>query len=263
MTDECPECGSDHWDLQALIFAQMASPPVGRVAIQYRRVACAPPKDMELHIDSNRGAGGWMRLFVSDVANLGTVRAVSIGSEGSWYNLNNIWGAAWELGWTPAPPLDLRITDEGGKMLVARQVITVSGQVGVMPLGVQFSVEGANTATSSLDVTPSANTTTSAGNTTTSMPAPKAAPAPPTATSSGGCVDVPVPESLFSCAQQQQWGKVCVVVREALVTHRCNNRPSSAPNRGWLRQPPTPPTAIARKRVAAVAPAPTRAARRW
>ena len=46
---------------------------------------------MELHIDSNRGAGGWMRLFVSDVANLGTVRAVSIGSSGAWYNLNNIW----------------------------------------------------------------------------------------------------------------------------------------------------------------------------
>lgn len=115
-------------------------------------------------------------------------------------------GAAWELGWTPAPPLDLRITDEAGKQLVARAVITVSGQVGVMPLGVQFSVEGGG------DV---AAPPPPAAATNASAPTPKAAPPAPITTpaaSSGSCADVPIPDSLFSCAQQQQWGKVCLLV---------------------------------------------------
>ncbi len=91
MTDKCPECGADHWDLQALVFARFATPAVGRVAIQYRRVACTPPKDVEVQIDNNRGSGGWLRLFVQDVANLGTVSRVSVGSSGTWTPLTNVW----------------------------------------------------------------------------------------------------------------------------------------------------------------------------
>lgn len=38
--------------------------PLGRIDMQFRRVACQPPSDLSVIIDQNRGAGGWIRLQV-------------------------------------------------------------------------------------------------------------------------------------------------------------------------------------------------------
>ena len=46
------------------------------------------------------------RLQVANVAGLGTVKQVSVkGADSDWSTLNNSWGATWEAGWTPKPPL--------------------------------------------------------------------------------------------------------------------------------------------------------------
>ncbi len=36
------------------------------------------------------------------------------GQNSNWQALNNYWGAAWEIGQAPQPPLDLRIQDDLG-----------------------------------------------------------------------------------------------------------------------------------------------------
>jgi hypothetical protein len=36
------------------------------------------------------------------------------GSNSDWESLNNVWGAAWETGQVPTPPLDFRIQDDAG-----------------------------------------------------------------------------------------------------------------------------------------------------
>lgn len=43
ITDSCPECGSDHMDLQALVFDKIAPMALGRINMRYRRVDCTPP----------------------------------------------------------------------------------------------------------------------------------------------------------------------------------------------------------------------------
>jgi hypothetical protein len=43
---------------------QVAPMSVGRIAIRYRQVECAPPADLRVQVDQNAGPGGWLRLLV-------------------------------------------------------------------------------------------------------------------------------------------------------------------------------------------------------
>ncbi len=51
-----------------------------------------------------------------DTGGRGSVKSVSIkgSGSGSWINMRNSWGATWELGSAPAPPLDFVIETENG-----------------------------------------------------------------------------------------------------------------------------------------------------
>lgn len=52
---------------------------------------------------------------MQDAANRGSVQTVQIkGPNTNWETLNNIWGASWEIGQSPQPPLDFRIRDDQG-----------------------------------------------------------------------------------------------------------------------------------------------------
>ena len=42
----------------------MAPMALGRIDIKYRRVACQVPQNLNVIVDENRGAGGWIRLQV-------------------------------------------------------------------------------------------------------------------------------------------------------------------------------------------------------
>jgi len=65
--------------------------------------------------DRNAGTGNWIRMTVQKVAGTGSVSLVHIrGADSNWQTMNNPWGAAWELGVSPTPPLDLRIVSSDG-----------------------------------------------------------------------------------------------------------------------------------------------------
>ena len=52
---------------------------------------------------------------MQDAANRGSVQTVQIkGPNTNWETLNNVWGASWEIGQSPQPPLDFRIRDDQG-----------------------------------------------------------------------------------------------------------------------------------------------------
>ena len=46
----------------------------------------------------------------------GSVKLVQVkGPNTNWESMNNVWGASWELGQSPQPPLDIRIQDDQGQ----------------------------------------------------------------------------------------------------------------------------------------------------
>ena len=71
VTDVCPQCSAatagtgDHFDLNALSFAQLAPDLAGEIDINYRLVACTPPSDLSVQVDGNDGVGLWLRLVIT------------------------------------------------------------------------------------------------------------------------------------------------------------------------------------------------------
>jgi hypothetical protein len=53
---------------------------------------------------------------VQQVAGRGSIETVQVKGADSedWQSLNNLWGAAWETGTVPKPPLDFRVQDDTG-----------------------------------------------------------------------------------------------------------------------------------------------------
>lgn len=43
---------------------QMAPMAIGRIAMRYRQVECAPPGVLKVEVDKNYGSGRWLRLMV-------------------------------------------------------------------------------------------------------------------------------------------------------------------------------------------------------
>lgn len=57
-----------------------------------------------------RGANGWIRLSIDDTGGRAAVRSVAVrGGSGDWKPLANSWGATWEMGSAPAPPLSFKV----------------------------------------------------------------------------------------------------------------------------------------------------------
>ena len=55
-------------------------------------------------------------LRAQDAAVRGSVQLVQIkGPNTEWQSMSNVWGASWELGQSPQPPLDIRIVDDEGE----------------------------------------------------------------------------------------------------------------------------------------------------
>lgn len=57
------------------------------------------------------GAGGWLRLDISNTGGRAAVKAVSVkgGNGGDWAPLSNSWGATWELAAAPPAPLSFKV----------------------------------------------------------------------------------------------------------------------------------------------------------
>ncbi|KAK9838025.1 hypothetical protein WJX74_009954 [Apatococcus lobatus] len=120
VSDFCPECESDHVDLQALTYNQLGPMALGRMDIKYRRVNCKPPVNMMVDVDSSSGLGGWIRMTVKNAAGRAAIKAVSIRGTGSssWTELHNDWGARWETGQQPrGSPFDMQVTQDDGQVV--------------------------------------------------------------------------------------------------------------------------------------------------
>ncbi|GAB4819912.1 hypothetical protein N2152v2_006958 [Parachlorella kessleri] len=131
ISDTCPECEAEHIDVQSLSFAKLANPDIGRIKVTYRRVECAPPQDVQVSVMDFAGSNGWLRLVIQDTGGRGSVKSVSIksSSSGSWVKMSNTWGATWELGSAPAPPLDFVVETENGDQVTATGVIRQNGGI--------------------------------------------------------------------------------------------------------------------------------------
>lgn len=53
ITDSCPECQSNQFDVQAQTFGRIAPEFNGRMAMQYRRVTCTPEGSIKVRFDGN------------------------------------------------------------------------------------------------------------------------------------------------------------------------------------------------------------------
>jgi hypothetical protein len=149
ITDSCPECEEDHIDVQALAFQKIAKPEIGRIKIQYRRVECLIPGDLQVNVMDFIGGSGWLRLAVDDTGGRGAVKSVSVKGSGSseWRSMDNTWGAAWELSSAPSAPLDFRFVLDNDEEVLAEDVVKQSGGISggvlspvVFSTGVQFSI---------------------------------------------------------------------------------------------------------------------------
>jgi Expansin C-terminal domain len=142
ITDSCPECGSDHLDIQALAFAKIAKPEVGRIKVNYRRVECLVPSDMKVSVADFSGSGGWIRLSVDDTGGRGAVKQLYVkgSGESDWRAMDNTFGAAWELSSSPSVPLDFKFVCDDGEEVVASGVVKQNGGIsGGLSSPVSFS----------------------------------------------------------------------------------------------------------------------------
>ncbi|KAL4440013.1 hypothetical protein ABPG75_003014 [Micractinium tetrahymenae] len=147
----CASCGPTDISLSQDAFQQLGgSLSAGRLPITYRAVPCAPPSNLSVGVlDYRTSGGGYLRLVPLYVAGSDGVASVELRQTplvggrldmvaSAWRKLHNMYGATWELSGLPAPPLDLRLTDGKGRLVLARQAITVAGKLGVLQTAVQF-----------------------------------------------------------------------------------------------------------------------------
>ncbi|XP_059633913.1 putative expansin-B2 [Cornus florida] len=143
ITDECPGCESNHFDLSGTAFGAMALSghadqlrDAGRLQIQYRRVQCNyPGVTIAFHVD----AGSNPSYFASVVeyeagdGDLASVDLKQALDSDSWQPMQHSWGAVWKLdaGSTLTAPFSIKLTEiESGKTLVANNVIPAGWQPG-------------------------------------------------------------------------------------------------------------------------------------
>eukprot|EP00879_Flechtneria_rotunda_P012123 GHRR01012661.1.p1 GENE.GHRR01012661.1~~GHRR01012661.1.p1 ORF type:complete len:114 (+),score=31.30 GHRR01012661.1:935-1276(+) len=110
--------------------------------IQYRQVPCKVAGNIVVNVDTYRAtAGGYIKLSLKNVAGSGGITSVQLAQTGStaYRPMNNTYGAEWEISIVPAPPLDIKVTNQQGQSVVLRGIITKAGQTGAFKSAVQFA----------------------------------------------------------------------------------------------------------------------------
>ncbi|XP_031502971.1 expansin-B18-like [Nymphaea colorata] len=151
ITDECPggPCldESAHFDLSGTAFGAMALPDqagalrnVGRMQIQYRRVACGyPGTNLTFKVDLGSNAYYFAAVieFEDGDGDLGSVdlaqASPSLSGTDQWLPMQQSWGADWKLnaGSPLQAPFSIRLTSlSSGKTVVAKDVIPLGWQPG-------------------------------------------------------------------------------------------------------------------------------------
>ncbi|GAB4819909.1 hypothetical protein N2152v2_006955 [Parachlorella kessleri] len=283
ISDVCPECQDYHIDVQSLSFAKLTNPDYGRINVNYRRIECTPPEDMKVSVMDFVGNNRWLRITIDDTGGRGSVTQVYVRTSGAkdWTPMVNKWGAAWELGQAPSPPLDFKVTTDDGSEVTAERVIKQNGGISQgseaprikFATGVQFNitdpalqlVKGYSGPDDSYD--PMVATSDTPGNSPAPAvegqgPAPPTA-APPTAGSrASSCVDVSAPGQ-YSCEQLKFLGRcnATELVQGGFCARTCNRCTSqaAAPSALHLQGPTTVVAAATPEAMAPITPVPAAA----
>ncbi|KFM23596.1 Expansin-A11 [Auxenochlorella protothecoides] len=222
ISDVCPECEANHIDVQSLAFGKLADQGLGNIDVRYRRVECAVPENMKVSVMNYDGAGQWLRLSIDDTGGYAAVKSVSVksSSSSSWTTMSNTWGAVWEDGSAPQPPLDFQIECADGQVVSADSVVKqnggISGGVGgaiSFSTSVQFAItdpaasarkDWGQCSQSWLTSGSYCQATCGSCGSSASGSSPASSSSPSTSGSSD-CQDTP-PSGGSTCEQQLQWG---------------------------------------------------------
>ncbi|OIV89468.1 hypothetical protein TanjilG_20952 [Lupinus angustifolius] len=138
ISDECPGCSDAefHFDLSGSSFSAMAVSGedqtllnAGKIEIQYKRAECNfPGTSIAFHIDSGSNQEYFATLieYEDGDGDLGIVELKESHDSGSWYSMQQSWGAVWKLdhGSPLQAPFSIRLTTlESKKTVVANNVI--------------------------------------------------------------------------------------------------------------------------------------------
>ena len=142
-TDQCPECSSTHFDLNAAALTSIVkdqSPGMagtcGIIETKFRRVSCDFKSNIKIR--SKGGTSGyWYGLHIDDVAGYGAIQSVKLREAGRRQNGQNAFdivcrkseGASFWLCDRPnsreiVAKLDVELTDSAGRKLSSNKVIT-------------------------------------------------------------------------------------------------------------------------------------------
>lgn len=134
VTDECPECGTTHFDLNPKAMGEIVgdglSGTCGIIETQIRRVNCNFQSNIKIRSKSGT-SGWWYGLHVDDVAGYGDIGSVRLKGAGrSDFDIvcNKSNGPSfWVCNIPNTPvnaPIDVELTDSAGRVLVGNNVIT-------------------------------------------------------------------------------------------------------------------------------------------
>jgi hypothetical protein len=180
------------------------------------------------------GGGKWLSITITDTGGRGAVKSVAVkgSNTASWQPMKNSWGAAWELGGAPVPPLDFQFMTDDGESVTAESVVKQNGGISggmsspvKFATGQQFTItdpasqqvtafEGQGDPMLVTSSTPgngdaagaSSSTSASASSKGGSASTSASASASASTTEAPSCNDAAPPGS-FSCEQQKQFGK--------------------------------------------------------
>ncbi|KAH9323466.1 hypothetical protein KI387_018105, partial [Taxus chinensis] len=140
ITDECPGCSSNHFDLSGTAFSDMAISPArasdllnaGVVPIFFTRVACEyPGKKIAFYVNEG-STDHWFSVLIEYEDGDGDLQAVDLMQANSsiWEGLKQTWGANWALDEGPLkPPFSIRLKSlSSGATLTAYNVIPQNWQ---------------------------------------------------------------------------------------------------------------------------------------
>jgi expansin (peptidoglycan-binding protein) len=128
VVDSCPTCGADHIDLSAEAFDLVADPQQGIVPVAYRSIAC--PVAGPVAVKQKEGSNPWW-LALQPRNHRHAIAAVSVRENGAtnWQPTSRQdYGYFLIESGAPAgldPPLDVRITDVHGRVVIENDLIPV------------------------------------------------------------------------------------------------------------------------------------------
>ena len=157
IADKCRSCSPDQIFVPYEFLISTLSPSGDNVQATWRQVECNPPGSIVVDVDQYRATlGGYIRVAFLNVAGSGAIETVELkgSNDNNWQEMENSFGARWELSILPDAPLDLRITTSDGEVVEMPRAITRGGATGRFETSAQVGGAAAMAVAPSPELTP-------------------------------------------------------------------------------------------------------------